>query len=165
MSDLIASLAAELKADPDGQYAGKSVEAVTAIINEGYDLVTTPVLTTVDVRIGFGAVLNALGAVEGAQVLDKLEAAASHGPLKWAWRLLEADKLDVGNEQTRQQIDQIQAGGIFTPEQAAKIKAIAERAVEPLGPTRADAPILRVILGLPDAPNTVTVDQVREAMQ
>lgn len=80
---------------------------------------------TAETRIGFGNVLSTLGAADGADVLDKLEAAtAVSKPLKWAFRLLSMGDLDIGNAQTIGQIDAL-TGAIFTPEQAALLKGIA----------------------------------------
>lgn len=78
--------------------------------------------------IGFGTLLTTLGPEEGSQVLDALEAANQSGPLKWAWTLLERGELDVSVQATRIQIDAL-TGTIFTPEQATKIKALAETPV------------------------------------
>ena len=80
----------------------------------------------VETRIGYGAVLSVLGADAGAAVLDALEQlAAVSPPIKWAMRLLSNDRLDVGNQETRAQIDKLVAGGAMTQEQATAIKKLA----------------------------------------
>jgi hypothetical protein len=79
-------------------------------------------------RIGVGSVMSALGASAGAALLDTLEViAASNSPVKWALRLLAADNLDIGNAETRAQIDALAAAGVMTVEQAATLKALAEQ--------------------------------------
>lgn len=78
--------------------------------------------------IGIGTILNALGPVEGAAALDALEALkAANSAIKWAFYLLESGNLDIGLPATRMQIDAL-VGSVFTSEQAAALKAIAEEA-------------------------------------
>lgn len=82
----------------------------------------------VEMRIGFGAIMSALGASAGAALLDALEVVAvSSSPVKWALRLLAADNLDIGNLQTRAQIDALAAAGVMTAAQAATLKALAQQ--------------------------------------
>ena len=77
--------------------------------------------------IGIGTILNALGPVAGAALLDRLDAArASIPPLKWAWVLLEAGQLDVSLAATRGQIDALVDGGLISAGEAAALKALAE---------------------------------------
>lgn len=80
----------------------------------------------VPTNIGFGKVLDALGPVDGAAVLDTLEAAkASNRPLYWAWNLLEKGELDVSLDSTRAQIDALAGAGAMTQAQADALKALA----------------------------------------
>lgn len=99
----------------------------------------------VEKRIGYGAVLSALGADAGAAVLDKLEAASGQkSPLKWAMKLLAADNLDIGNPQTRLQIDALAAASVLTVAQATTLKGLAEEPcsrAEELGVTALDSDI------------------------
>lgn len=82
----------------------------------------------VEMRIGFGAIMSALGASAGAALLDTIEVAAvSNSPVKWAMRLLAADNLDIGNLETRAQIDALAAAGVMTEAQATTLKALAEQ--------------------------------------
>lgn len=77
--------------------------------------------------IGIGSVLVALGANDGAAVLDRLEALAGTTPaVKWAMRLLERGELDIGLEVTRQQIDTLCAANVMSEAQRDTIKALAE---------------------------------------
>ena len=109
--EIIAKCPAEL-------VTSKDYTAIAALVSVGRT-------KTVETRIGFGKVLSTLGAADGADVLDKLEAAtATSKPLKWAFKLLSMGDLDIGNVQTIGQIDAL-TGTIFTPEQAALLKGIA----------------------------------------
>lgn len=75
--------------------------------------------------IGVGRVMDCLGPVEGAAVLDALDALrATVSPVKWAWLLLERGELDVGLASVRMQIDAL-TPSVFSVEQAAKLKALA----------------------------------------
>lgn len=54
---------------------------------------------------GIGVVMEALGPVEGATLLDSLEAQAASVPaLKWAFTLINRGELDFGSEATRAMI-------------------------------------------------------------
>lgn len=77
--------------------------------------------------INVGSVLDVLGPNDGAAVLDALEAMKSAVPaVRWAFVLLERNELDVGLASTRGQIDAL-TGVVFSPTQAAAIKALAEQ--------------------------------------
>ena len=93
--------------------------AIAAALSVGRTkLVPTP--------IGFGKVLDALGPVDGATVLDTLDAAkATNRPLFWAWTLLERGELDVSLASTRAQIDALAGAGAMTTAQADALKNLA----------------------------------------
>lgn len=75
--------------------------------------------------IGVGTVLDTLGPVDGAAVLDALESLkASVSAIKWAFILLERGELDVGMLSVRGQIDAL-TGTVFSAEQAKKLKDLA----------------------------------------
>lgn len=83
----------------------------------------------IQTAIGFGRILDVLGPVDGATVLDTLEAAkASNSPLKWAWYLLERGELDVSLDSVREQLDVLAGAGAMTTAQAEAIKALAVQA-------------------------------------
>ena len=55
---------------------------------------------------GIGLVLETLGPVDGALLLDALEAQAASVPaLKWAWVLVNRGELDFGSDATRAMVD------------------------------------------------------------
>lgn len=94
---------------------------------------------TVEKRIRHTDVLAALGAEEGAAVIDAIAAVAPNDgltpgrrknrPLAYALEMLKpasAQGLDVGNTQTRTQLDDLATAGVMKPAQAAALKALAE---------------------------------------
>jgi hypothetical protein len=68
---------------------------------------------TVSTKVGIGAVLNALGAVNGAAFLDAMEALApTVSPIKWGLVLLDAGVFDVGDPVSIAMINQLVPGSI-----------------------------------------------------
>lgn len=110
----------DIRALPAGLLAARDTQAIADALSAGRTrLMPTP--------IGFGRVLEALGPVDGATVLDTLDAIkASNPPLKWAWHLLERGELDVALASVRGQIDLLALGGALTTAQAVALKALAE---------------------------------------
>lgn len=75
----------------------------------------------------FGTVMDTLGPADGAAALDMLDALRAAIPaVKWAFVLLERNELDLGLASVRGQIDAL-TGTVFTPAQAAALKALAEQ--------------------------------------
>ncbi len=71
---------------------------------------------------GIGTVLERLGPVDGAALLDQLEAmAATNSAVKWAFVLINRGELDFGSPATRAMIDQL-----LPPDAGAVLKAVAE---------------------------------------
>ena len=94
-----------------------------------------------DLNIGYGTVLEALGAEAGSAFLDGLTAlAATSSPVKWALKLLDRGELNIGAEATRGQLDALAAGGVMP-------QAVAD-----------------ALKGLAMGPDIVTAEQVAEAM-
>lgn len=103
------------------EYVGLTDRQIADAINAK----TVPVI--VERLIGYGSVLSALGADDGAALLDRLETLATTSPaVKWAMRLLDKSMLDVGNSVTRQQIDGLCAGGVMSAAERDALKALAE---------------------------------------
>ena len=96
-------------------------QAIASLLSQGRTrLEATP--------IGFGSVLIVLGAEAGPAFLDALSALRSENPtLKWAWTLLERGELDVSTNLVREQLDLFVLSSMLTTEQAAALKALAER--------------------------------------
>lgn len=90
-----------------------------------------------------------LGPVAAAVVLDKLDAAApSLSALKWAWKFISGEGLDIGNAATLGMIDQLVAGTVLTGEEGAMLKGLA---LQPA--SRAD------VLGLPHITESLLRDR------
>lgn len=100
--------------------AGQNPDAIAAAVNAGRTRVQSR-------QGGIGLVLDTLGPIEGAAVLDTLNALkATNSAIKWAWVLIERGDLDFGAPATRAMIDQLAAGGAMTTAQAAALKGTAE---------------------------------------
>lgn len=111
---------AAIAADPALQALVPDTTALAASLSQGRT-------QTVSAFVGVGRVMDCLGPTEGAAVLDALDGLrAVSSPVKWAWLLLERGELDVGLQSVRSQIDAL-TPAVFTPAQAAAIKALAER--------------------------------------
>ena len=76
---------------------------------------------------GIGLVLETLGPVDGAALLDTLQSLTTSIPaLKWAWYLIERGELDFGSAATRGMIDQLVLGGVMPEAVGAALKGVAE---------------------------------------
>ena len=77
-------------------------------------------------NVGYGTVMEALGAENGAAFLDGLTAvAATSSPVKWALKLLDRGELNIGAEATRGQLDALAAGGVMPQAVAEALKNLA----------------------------------------
>ena len=95
----------------------------------------------IDYSIGYGTVLEVLGAEAGSAFLDGLTAlAATSSPVKWALKLLDRGELNIGAAATRGQLDALAAGGVMPQAVADALKALAV------------------------VPDVITPDQVKDAM-
>ncbi len=80
----------------------------------------------IDYSIGYGTVLEVLGAEAGSAFLDGLTAlAASSSPVKWALKLLDRGELNIGAAATQQQLDALAAGGVMPKAVADALKGLA----------------------------------------
>lgn len=80
----------------------------------------------IDYSIGYGTVLEALGADNGAKFLDQLTALAeTSSPVKWALKLLDRGELNIGAAATRGQLDALAAGGVMPQAVADALKGLA----------------------------------------
>lgn len=109
-----------IQADPALQALVPDTQAIADALSAGCTRVAT--------RIGgIGTVLEALGPVDGATLLDTLDLLrATSSPVKWAWYLIERGELDFGSVATRGMIQQLQIGGVLTAPQASSLLALAE---------------------------------------
>ena len=80
----------------------------------------------VDLNIGYGTVLEVLGAEAGSAFLDGLTAlAANSSPVKWALKLLDRGELNIGAAATQSQLDALSAGGVMPQAVADALKGLA----------------------------------------
>jgi hypothetical protein len=80
----------------------------------------------IDYSIGYGTVLEVLGAEAGAAFLDGLtDLAAASSPVKWALKLLDLGELNIGSPATQAQLDALAAGGVFPQAVADALKGLA----------------------------------------
>ena len=80
----------------------------------------------IDYSIGYGTVLEVLGAEAGSAFLDGLTAlAATSSPVKWALKLLDRGELNIGAAATRGQLDALAAGGVMPQAVADVLKGLA----------------------------------------
>ena len=103
-----------------GAEAHAKDQAIADILNESTGT------RYVDMNVNARTLLSVLGAVQGATILDKLEAvAASSSPVKWALKfLVSAEGINLGDPQTLGMLDALQGQGVFTSEEVAAMKAI-----------------------------------------
>ncbi len=95
--------------------ASHNYQAIADAVNAG----RTKVVTKLG---GIGTVLETLGPVDGAALLDQLEAmAATNSAVKWAFVLINRGELDFGSPATRAMIDQL-----LPADAGAALKAVAE---------------------------------------
>ena len=77
-------------------------------------------------NVGYGTVMEALGADNGAAFLDGLTAlAATSSPVKWALKLLDRGELNIGADATQSQLDALAAGGVMPQAVAEALKNLA----------------------------------------
>lgn len=95
-------------------------QAVADILNEPTG--TRHVERNVNAR----TLLSVLGAVQGAAVLDALEAAAAvSSPVKWALKfLVSPEGINLGDPQTLGMLDALQGQNVLTAEQVTALKAM-----------------------------------------
>lgn len=105
--------------DLDAARAARDITALAAALNaEGF---TAPQQRFITAR----AVLA--GCADGAQILDKLEAAASvSSEVKWAVRFLGLDAgIDIGDPYAQATLDKLALGNVLTPAEAGQVKTLA----------------------------------------
>lgn len=80
----------------------------------------------IDYSIGYGTVLEVLGAEAGSAFLDGLTAlAATSSPVKWALKLLDRGELNIGAAATQSQLDALATAGVMPQDVADTLKALA----------------------------------------
>jgi hypothetical protein len=99
--------------------AARDCGALAAILSAGRTKV-------IDYSIGYGTVLEVLGAEAGAAFLDGLTAlAATSSPVKWALKLLDRGELNIGAAATQSQLDALATAGVIPQAVADVLKGLA----------------------------------------
>ena len=99
--------------------AARDCGALAAILSAGRTKL-------VERDIGYGTVLETLGAEAGAAFLDGLTAvAATSSPVKWALKLLDRGELNIGAAATQQQLDMLASVGVIPVDVAEALKNLA----------------------------------------
>jgi len=107
------------RADCAAALAVRDCGALAAILSVGRTKL-------VERNIGYGTVLEVLGAEAGAAFLDGLTAlAAKSSPVKWALKLMERGELNIGAAATQEQLDALAAGGVMPQAVADALKGLA----------------------------------------
>lgn len=82
--------------------------------------------------IGIGSIMDALGPVAGASVLDALEALAGTQPVvRWGLEMIRLDGVDLSRQSARDQLLSLVAGGVMTQSQADALLALSRRTRHP----------------------------------
>jgi len=77
-------------------------------------------------NVGYGTVMDTLGADNGAAFLDGLTAvAATSSPVKWALKLLDRGELNIGAAATQSQLDALVTAGVMPQAVADALKGLA----------------------------------------
>lgn len=93
-------------------------------------------------NVGYGTVLDTLGADVGSAFLDALTAlATTSSPVKWALKLMERGELNIGAAATQAQLDALATAGVMPV-------AVAD-----------------VLKGLALVPDEITASQVQQALE
>ena len=118
----IAELKCEIETGPlSAEFVDKSDNEIAELLN------STLKFTAVKSRfITARTILAELGPEMGASVLDKMEAASTQdSPVKWAFKFLMSDGIDIGFSGTRAQVDALVSAQVLTEEEGSKLKDTA----------------------------------------
>lgn len=100
--------------------ASHDYQAIADVVNTG----RTKIVSRLG---GIGAVMETLGPVDGAALLDSLEAMAATVPaVRWAFVLINRGELDFGSAATRGMIDRFVTDGAMPAGVGALLKGVAE---------------------------------------
>lgn len=133
MTELTAQQKIDLNDEVDNDPSGKGYAAFLPY-QPGYAIDTMNALTETMVKprmITARGILSDYpgGPAAAAAVLDKLDAAAPSIPaLKWAWKFISGDGLDIGSQATQGMLDLLAtpaAGNVLTTDEAINLKSLA----------------------------------------
>lgn len=88
------------------------------------DSTLTSIVSWKSTQTGIGTILDVLGPVEGAALLDVLEA-STDPVMKWGMDVLRASSLDISKPSTQAVLDELVAQGILTQGQKETLLSIS----------------------------------------
>jgi hypothetical protein len=92
------------------------------------DPTQTIIVTWEPTKIGAGAIMDTLGPVDGAALLDQLvELSKDDAVIRWGLKVLEFPGLDLSLENTRIQVSGLVASGLITEMQKDALFALSKR--------------------------------------
>lgn len=99
--------------------------AAADILNQP-DTTQAIIVSWVETNAGPGTVLDTLGPVDGAALLDALEA-STDPVIRWGMDILKSGKLDIAKQSTRNVLEQMTLQGTITPTQRDELFALSKR--------------------------------------
>ena len=90
------------------------------------DSTQTIIVYWVDTNTGPGTILDTLGPVDGANLLDALDA-STDPVVRWGMDILRSGKLDIAKQSTRDVLDQMVTQGAITTSQRDSLFALSKR--------------------------------------
>ncbi len=99
--------------------------AAADVLNQP-DTTQAIIVSWVETNAGPGTVLDTLGPVDGAALLDAL-AASTEPVIRWGMDILKSGKLDIAKQSTRNVLEQMTVQGAITPLQRDELFALSKR--------------------------------------
>jgi len=90
------------------------------------DTTQTVIVYWVDTNAGPGTIMDTLGPVDGAALLDALDA-STDPVIRWGMDVLRSGKLDIAKQSTRNVLDEMTVQGAITPLQRDELFALSKR--------------------------------------
>jgi hypothetical protein len=90
------------------------------------DTTQTVIVYWVDTNAGPGTIMDTLGPITGADLLDSLDA-STDPVIRWGMDVLRSGKLDIAKQSTREVLDAMTVQGAITPAQRDELFALSKR--------------------------------------
>lgn len=103
--------------------------AAADVLNQP-DTTQAIIVSWVETNAGPGTVLDTLGPVDGAALLDAL-ASSTEPVIRWGMDILKSGKLDIAKQSTRNVLEQMTLQGAITPLQRDELFALSKRERHP----------------------------------
>ena len=99
--------------------------AAADVLNQP-DTTQAIIVSWAETNAGPGTVLDTLGPVDGAALLDALDA-STDPVIRWGMDILKSGKLDIAKQSTRNVLEQMTLQGAITPLQRDELFALSKR--------------------------------------